>query len=76
MSGATPKNNPADFLKQVLGRPVVVKLNSGVDYHTVALLPEEDASTHGLTRATTGPVVVDGESFLDALYGGGPGDVT
>ena len=26
------KNNPADFLKQVLGRPVVVKLNSGVDY--------------------------------------------
>ena len=32
MSGAAPKNNPADFLKQVLGRPVVVKLNSGVDY--------------------------------------------
>ena len=23
---------PADFLKGVLGRPVVVKLNSGVDY--------------------------------------------
>ena len=34
MSGAAPapKNNPAEFLKQVLGRPVVVKLNSGVDY--------------------------------------------
>ena len=29
---AQQKNNPADFLKQVLGRPVVVKLNSGVDY--------------------------------------------
>jgi U6 snRNA-associated Sm-like protein LSm6 len=26
------KNNPADFLKTVIGRPVVVKLNSGVDY--------------------------------------------
>ena len=23
------KNNPADFLKTVIGRPVVVKLNSG-----------------------------------------------
>ena len=29
---APAKNNPADFLKTVLGRPVVVKLNSGVDY--------------------------------------------
>ena len=26
------KNNPSDFLKTVIGRPVVVKLNSGVDY--------------------------------------------
>ena len=26
------KRTPSDFLKQVLGRPVVVKLNSGVDY--------------------------------------------
>lgn len=33
------KNNPADFLKQVLGRPVVVKLNSGVDYRGAALAP-------------------------------------
>ena len=29
------KNNPADFLKTILGRPVVVKLNSGVDYRGV-----------------------------------------
>jgi hypothetical protein len=28
---AAPKN-PADFLKSIKGRPVVVKLNSGVDY--------------------------------------------
>ena len=26
------KRTPTDFLKSVLGRPVVVKLNSGVDY--------------------------------------------
>ena len=36
--------------------------------HTVALLPKGSHSTHGLTRATSGPVVVDGESFLDALF--------
>ena len=32
MSTAKGANNPANFLKTVLGRPVVVKLNSGVDY--------------------------------------------
>ena len=26
------KRTPSEFLKNVLGRPVVVKLNSGVDY--------------------------------------------
>ena len=31
---ATPQK-PKDFLKQILGRPVVVKLNSGVDYRGV-----------------------------------------
>lgn len=29
-SGST--KTPADFLKSIRGRPVVVKLNSGVDY--------------------------------------------
>ena len=32
-------NNPSDFLKTVLGRPVVVKLNSGVDYRGVLAAP-------------------------------------
>ena len=36
--------------------------------HTVAFRPKGSHSTHGLTRATSGPVVVDGESFLDALF--------
>jgi U6 snRNA-associated Sm-like protein LSm6 len=26
------RRNPADFLKDVIGKPVLVKLNSGVDY--------------------------------------------
>ena len=29
------KKNPSDFLKQALGKPVVVKLNSGVDYRGI-----------------------------------------
>jgi len=28
----TSAKTPADFLKSIKGRPVVVKLNSGVDY--------------------------------------------
>ena len=44
------KNNPSDFLKQVLGRPVVVKLNSGVDYRGVAPACSRIASGHSWTR--------------------------
>ena len=29
------RRDPSDFLKQVIGRPVVVKLNSGVDYRGI-----------------------------------------
>ncbi|XP_042049780.1 sm-like protein LSM36B [Salvia hispanica] len=39
MSGAGEKlsgtKTPADFLKSIRGRPVVVKLNSGVDYRGI-----------------------------------------
>lgn len=27
------KGTPNDFLKKVIGKPVIVRLNSGVDYH-------------------------------------------
>ncbi|KAG6434199.1 hypothetical protein SASPL_105821 [Salvia splendens] len=41
MSGTGEKlsgtKTPADFLKSIRGRPVVVKLNSGVDYRGVTL---------------------------------------
>lgn len=32
---SVPKKNPTDFLKQVIGKAVVVKLNSGVTYKGV-----------------------------------------
>ena len=31
------RQDPSDFLKQIIGRPVVVKLNSGVDYRGMFL---------------------------------------
>lgn len=34
-SVSAPKKNPTDFLKQVIGKAVVVKLNSGVTYKGV-----------------------------------------
>ncbi|KAH9623691.1 hypothetical protein KSS87_012171 [Heliosperma pusillum] len=41
---------PADFLKSIRGRPVVVKLNSGVDYRVRALdLPMNKGSFAKLT---------------------------
>ncbi|KAJ6324986.1 hypothetical protein OIU76_012134 [Salix suchowensis] len=33
--GSTTAKTPADFLKSIRGRPVVVKLNSGVDYRGI-----------------------------------------
>jgi U6 snRNA-associated Sm-like protein LSm6 len=33
------KGGPSDFLKTVIGRPVIVKLNSGVDYRGAPSLP-------------------------------------
>lgn len=35
------KQTPSDFLKQIIGRPVVVKLNSGVDYRGKAATTTE-----------------------------------
>ncbi|XP_028758104.1 sm-like protein LSM36B isoform X2 [Neltuma alba] len=32
---STTTKTPADFLKSIRGRPVVVKLNSGVDYRGI-----------------------------------------
>lgn len=32
------KQAPSEFLKQIIGKPVVVKLNSGVDYRGESLV--------------------------------------
>ena len=48
------KQTPSDFLKQIIGRPVVVKLNNGVDYRgkqlsvACARKPAENSSIHKL----------------------------
>ena len=43
------KRNPSEFLKQIIGRPVVVKLNSGVDYRgEITLIHEEQQPFHAL----------------------------
>ncbi|XP_071735165.1 sm-like protein LSM6A isoform X1 [Rutidosis leptorrhynchoides] len=34
-SSSTTTKTPSDFLKSIRGRPVVVKLNSGVDYRGI-----------------------------------------
>ena len=60
------KTKPSEFLKTVLGRPVVVKLNSGVDYRgaltCVCRLPRccELAQAASLAH--------DGTSALEVLW--------
>ncbi len=45
--GASDKRTPSEFLKNVLGRPVVVKLNSGVDYRGEACHRQPQSSQDG-----------------------------
>lgn len=50
--GVASKKTPSDFLKSVLGRPVIVKLNSGVSYRGVlACLDGQSDEAHRCTRA-------------------------
>lgn len=39
--GGGSVKTPSDFLKSIRGRPVVVKLNSGVDYRGIPLVPSK-----------------------------------
>ena len=50
MSKNPNASNPSAFLKNVLGRPVVVKLNSGVDYRGAPRLPPHDGVAPGRHR--------------------------
>ena len=51
--GGSDKRTPSEFLKNVLGRPVVVKLNSGVDYrgeawHIPAAVSSQDGGASSI----------------------------
>ncbi|CAO2038708.1 unnamed protein product [Urochloa humidicola] len=53
--GGGAVKTPSDFLKSIRGRPVVVKLNSGVDYRGVtsppsALFPPLSAHLQGMLQ--------------------------
>ena len=53
---ALQRSNPSDFLKTVIGRPVVVKLNSGVDYRGAPLDARlQNCSTRAAPRAPSAP---------------------
>eukprot|EP00321_Phaeocystis_globosa_P004424 CAMPEP_0118812040 /NCGR_PEP_ID=MMETSP1162-20130426/2051_1 /TAXON_ID=33656 /ORGANISM="Phaeocystis Sp, Strain CCMP2710" /LENGTH=83 /DNA_ID=CAMNT_0006741733 /DNA_START=1 /DNA_END=252 /DNA_ORIENTATION=+ len=72
-AAAPPKNNPAEFLKQVLGRPVVVKLNSGVDYRGVLAcldgfmniaMEQTEEYVNGQLKAKYGDAFIRGNNVL------------
>jgi U6 snRNA-associated Sm-like protein LSm6 len=68
------KRSPSDFLKSVLGRPAVVKLNSGVTYRGVLAsldgflnIAMEQTSEYGLDgemTATYGDCFIRGNNVL------------
>ncbi|CAB9529625.1 Sm-like protein LSm6 [Seminavis robusta] len=68
------KRSPSDFLKSVLGRPVRVKLNSGIEYRGVlacldgylnmALEQSEEYGPDGLLKAKYGDCFIRGNNVL------------
>lgn len=68
------KRSPSDFLKSVLGRPVRVKLNSGIEYRGVlacldgylnmALEQSEEYGVDGLLKAKYGDCFIRGNNVL------------
>ena len=70
---AASKSNPSDFLKTVLGRPVVVKLNSGVDYRGVLAcldgymniaMEQTEEYQNGQLKAKYGDTFIRGNNVL------------
>lgn len=58
MSKNPNASNPSAFLKNVLGRPVVVKLNSGVDYRGEHLCTPSEAARALTSRLRSGSGVL------------------
>ncbi|KAL3319952.1 U4/U6-U5 snRNP complex subunit lsm6 [Cichlidogyrus casuarinus] len=69
----THKQSPRDFLKQIIGRPVVVKLNIGVDYRGVltsldgymnVALEQTEEYVDGQLKNKMGDVFIRGNNVL------------
>ena len=68
------KRSPSDFLKSVLGRPVRVKLNSGVEYRgvlacldgylNIAMEQTEEFGLDGQLKAKYGDCFIRGNNVL------------
>eukprot|EP00903_Cladosiphon_okamuranus_P006007 g5927.t1 len=67
------KRSPSDFLKTVLGRPVVVKLNSGIDYRGVLAcldgymniaMEQTEEYVNGQLKAKYGDCFIRGNNVL------------
>lgn len=71
---AEKKRSPSDFLKSVLGRPAVVKLNSGVEYRgvlacldgylNIAMEQTQEYGLDGQLKATYGDCFIRGNNVL------------
>mmetsp|Transcript_11490 Transcript_11490/g.24371 ORF Transcript_11490/g.24371 Transcript_11490/m.24371 type:complete len:109 (+) Transcript_11490:132-458(+) len=71
---ATKKRSPSDFLKSVLGRPAVVKLNSGIEYRgvlacldgylNIAMEQTQEYGLDGQLKATYGDCFIRGNNVL------------
>jgi len=75
-TGGQVRRDPSDFLKQVIGRPVVVKLNSGVDYRGILAcldgymnvnLEQTEEYVSGQLKATYGDAFIRGNNILYIL---------
>ena len=67
------KQTPSDFLKQIIGRPVVVKLNSGVGYRGVLVcldgymniaLEQTEEYVNGQLKNKYGDAFIQGNNVL------------
>lgn len=72
-SNQTAKRTPGDFLKTVLGRPVIVKLNSGIIYRGIlacldgymnVAMEQTEEYVDGELRAKYGDAFIRGNNIL------------
>eukprot|EP01105_Mastigella_eilhardi_P007784 TRINITY_DN1945_c0_g2_i3.p2 TRINITY_DN1945_c0_g2~~TRINITY_DN1945_c0_g2_i3.p2 ORF type:complete len:106 (-),score=38.00 TRINITY_DN1945_c0_g2_i3:52-369(-) len=71
--GGAKKSSPSDFFKQALGRPVTVKLNSGVEYRGILAvvdgymnlaMEQTEEYMNGVFKANYGDAFIRGNNVL------------